>query len=139
MGEPQTLNPKPETLNAYAHLHCHTQFSVLQSTIKVQELVNKAFELGMPGVAITDHANMYGIYHFVDAVDAVNAKIKLENAKIEAGEADMADTLAEVRKLPQYNGRAAAMGFCYGGPYAILGPERLGYAAGITTATRPCY
>lgn len=52
--------------------------------------------------------------------------------KIKAGEADMADTLAEVRKQPQFNGRAAAMGFCYGGPYAILGPRRLGYDAGIS-------
>jgi carboxymethylenebutenolidase len=52
--------------------------------------------------------------------------------RIRAGEADMADTLAEVRKLPQFNGRAAAMGFCYGGPYAILGPKRLGYDAGIS-------
>ncbi len=43
----------------------------------------------------------------------------------------MADTLAEVRRQPQSNGRAAAMGFCYGGPYAILGPARLGYDAGI--------
>ena len=40
--------------------------------------------------------------------------------KIRAGESDMADTLAEVRRLPQSNGRAASMGFCYGGPYAIL-------------------
>ncbi len=52
--------------------------------------------------------------------------------KIAAGEADMADTLAEIRKLPQSNGRAAAMGFCYGGPYAILGPKRLGYDAGVS-------
>jgi carboxymethylenebutenolidase len=52
--------------------------------------------------------------------------------KIKAGEADMADTLAELRKLPQFNGRAAAIGFCYGGPYAILGPRRLGYEAGIS-------
>jgi carboxymethylenebutenolidase len=52
--------------------------------------------------------------------------------KIKAGEADMADTLAEVRKLPESNGRAAAMGFCYGGPYAILGPKRLGYEGGIS-------
>src|SRR5690349_11995455 len=52
--------------------------------------------------------------------------------KIKAGEADMADTLAEVRKLPQSNGRAASMGFCYGGPYAILGPKRLGYEGGIS-------
>ena len=52
--------------------------------------------------------------------------------RIKEGEADMADTLSEVRKLAQFNGRAAAMGFCYGGPYAILGPKRLGYAAGIS-------
>lgn len=52
--------------------------------------------------------------------------------RIREGEADMLDTLAEVRKLPQFNGRAAAMGFCYGGPYAILGPRRLGYEAGIS-------
>ena len=51
---------------------------------------------------------------------------------IKTGEADMADTLAEVRKLPQFNGRAATMGFCFGGPYAILGPKRLGYDAGIS-------
>jgi carboxymethylenebutenolidase len=44
----------------------------------------------------------------------------------------MADTLVHLRGLPQFNGRAAAMGFCYGGPYAILGPKRLGYAAGIS-------
>jgi carboxymethylenebutenolidase len=52
--------------------------------------------------------------------------------KIKTGEADLAGTLAEVRKLPQSNGRAAVIGFCYGGPYAILGPKRLGYDAGIS-------
>jgi carboxymethylenebutenolidase len=52
--------------------------------------------------------------------------------KIKTGEADMIDTLASLRQLPEFNGRAAAMGFCYGGPYAILGPKRLGYAAGIS-------
>jgi carboxymethylenebutenolidase len=52
--------------------------------------------------------------------------------KIRQGEADMADTLARLRQLPEFNGHAVAMGFCYGGPYAILGPKRLGYAAGIS-------
>jgi carboxymethylenebutenolidase len=65
-----------------------------------------------------------------DKRSAERSQPRLE--KIRAGEADMADTLAELRKLPQFNGRAAAMGFCYGGPYAILGPKRLGYAAGIS-------
>jgi len=52
--------------------------------------------------------------------------------KIKTGEADIADTLAELRKLKEFNGRAAVMGFCYSGPYSIIGPKRLGYAAGIT-------
>ncbi len=52
--------------------------------------------------------------------------------KIRTGEADLADTLAWLRKLPQSNARAAVIGFCYGGPYAILGPKRLGYDAGIS-------
>lgn len=52
--------------------------------------------------------------------------------RIKTGERDMTDTLAYLRTLAQFNGHAAAMGFCYGGPYAILGPKRLGYAAGIS-------
>ncbi|RXH08316.1 dienelactone hydrolase family protein [Bradyrhizobium guangzhouense] len=52
-------------------------------------------------------------------------------AQIKAGEEDMIDTLRHLGTIPQFNGQAAVMGFCYGGPYAILGPKRLGYAAGI--------
>jgi carboxymethylenebutenolidase len=52
--------------------------------------------------------------------------------RIKTGETDLADTLTYLRTLPQFNGRAAVMGFCYGGPYAIIGPKHLGYAAGIS-------
>lgn len=51
---------------------------------------------------------------------------------IKKGEGDMSDTLAELRKLAQFNGHAIAMGFCFGGPYAILGPKRLGYSGGVS-------
>ncbi len=51
--------------------------------------------------------------------------------RIRAGEADMADTRAQLRQVPSWNGRAAAMGFCYGGPFSVLGPARLGFDAGI--------
>jgi carboxymethylenebutenolidase len=51
---------------------------------------------------------------------------------IRSGEEDMTDTLNFLHTLTNFNGRAVAMGFCYGGPYAILGPKRLGYAAGIS-------
>jgi carboxymethylenebutenolidase len=52
--------------------------------------------------------------------------------KLKDGEKDLADTLAMLKKEPLFNGRAAVIGFCYGGPFAILGPKRLGYAAGIS-------
>jgi carboxymethylenebutenolidase len=52
--------------------------------------------------------------------------------KIKTGERDLADVLPVLRREPLFNGRAAVMGFCYGGPYAILGPKRLGYDAGIS-------
>ena len=52
--------------------------------------------------------------------------------KIKSGERDLADVLPVLREQPLFNGRAAVIGFCYGGPYAILGPKRLGYDAGIS-------
>jgi carboxymethylenebutenolidase len=51
--------------------------------------------------------------------------------KIKAGEADLVAVRETLRAEPAWNGRAAVIGFCYGGPYAILGPKRLGYDAGI--------
>ena len=65
-----------------------------------------------------------------DERSKTRAQPRLE--RIKTGEADLADTLAFLRTLPQFNGRAAVMGFCYGGPYALIGPKRLGYAAGIS-------
>jgi carboxymethylenebutenolidase len=52
--------------------------------------------------------------------------------KIASGEQDLKDVLALLRKQPVFNGKAAVIGFCYGGPYAVLGPKRLGYDAGIS-------
>lgn len=57
----------------FCHLHTHTQFSVLQSTISIQKLVNQAGAMQMPAVAITDIGNLMGAFHFVKAVKAFNA------------------------------------------------------------------
>ncbi len=64
--------------------------------------------------------------------DKTTARSQPRAEKIKTGEADMTDTLAYLRTLKQFNGRAATLGFCYGGPYAILGPKRLGFAAGMS-------
>ena len=64
-----------------------------------------------------------------DARAAQRAQPRLPVLK--TGETDMTDTLALIRTLPQHNGRTLAMGFCFGGPYALIGPRRLGFDAGI--------
>ena len=66
--------------------------------------------------------------------DGARAKARGQNraAIIEAGVKDLADTIAYLRTRPECNGRVAVIGLCYGGPYAILGPARLGCDAGIS-------
>ncbi|MEH6682311.1 MAG: DNA polymerase III subunit alpha [Sediminicola sp.] len=65
----------------FSHLHNHSQFSVLQSTINIKDLVSAAAKDKMPAVALTDHANMMGAFHFVKEVKAQNAAIKAKNAE----------------------------------------------------------
>ncbi|MEN8799034.1 MAG: PHP domain-containing protein, partial [Flavobacteriaceae bacterium] len=64
----------------FVHLHNHSQFSVLQSTIKIKDLVARAASLEMPAVALTDHANMMGAFRFVDEVNAHNKRVEVEKA-----------------------------------------------------------
>ncbi|MBS1637418.1 MAG: DNA polymerase III subunit alpha [Bacteroidetes bacterium] len=70
----------------FSHLHNHTQFSVLQSTSDVGDLVKKAAEYNCRGVALTDHGNMYGAFQFWQAIDKQNKSIKAHNEAIEKGE-----------------------------------------------------
>jgi DNA polymerase-3 subunit alpha len=63
----------------FVHLHNHTQFSVLQSTISVAKLVKAASENKMPAVAITDHANLMGAFHFVRDILYHNKTAKTKN------------------------------------------------------------
>jgi DNA polymerase-3 subunit alpha len=71
----------------FVHLHNHTQFSVLQSTISVPDLVKAAAKYKMPAVAMTDHANMMGAFHFVSNVLNHNKAAEAKNkAAIENGE-----------------------------------------------------
>ena len=66
------------------HLHNHTQFSVLQSTISVKKLVAAAADHQMPAVAITDHGNMMGAFHFVKEIGNYNRAIRQKNKDAEA-------------------------------------------------------
>lgn len=71
----------------FVHLHNHTQFSVLQSTIAIADLVGAAVQQKMPAVAMTDIGNMMGAFQFVRDIVAHNKSAKQKNEKaIEAGE-----------------------------------------------------
>lgn len=67
----------------FVHLHNHSQFSVLQSTISIPQLVSAAAEHNMPAVALTDHANMMGAFHFIRAVGNHNRTVEAKNKAAE--------------------------------------------------------
>jgi DNA polymerase-3 subunit alpha len=71
----------------FVHLHNHSQFSVLQSTIKIKDLIAVTAANHMKAVALTDHANMMGAFHFVKEVKTHNTLVKQKRAKAaKAGE-----------------------------------------------------
>ena len=59
---------------AFTHLHVHTEYSLLDGSSKIEELVARAKELGMDSLAITDHGVMYGVVAFYKAANAAGIK-----------------------------------------------------------------
>lgn len=50
----------------FVHLHVHTEYSLLDGAIRINDMIDRALSLGMDSVAITDHGNMYGVVQFFD-------------------------------------------------------------------------
>ncbi|MFZ9778218.1 MAG: DNA polymerase III subunit alpha, partial [Schleiferiaceae bacterium] len=61
-----------ESGSPFFHLHVHSQFSVLQATTKVPDLIKRAAADGQPAVALTDLGNMMGAFQFVQGVQTYN-------------------------------------------------------------------
>lgn len=51
-------------MSCFVHLNVHTEYSMLKSTVRIDELIKRAKALGMPAVAITDSDNLYGAVDF---------------------------------------------------------------------------
>jgi len=66
----------------FVHLHNHSQFSVLQATSRISQLVEATARHKMPAVAITDHANLMGAFHFIKAIKAHNKALDPEEQQI---------------------------------------------------------
>jgi DNA polymerase-3 subunit alpha len=61
-------------MSQFVHLHLHTDYSMLDGACDVEKLVHRVQELGMPAVAMTDHGNIFGAVHFVNAAHKAGVK-----------------------------------------------------------------
>jgi DNA polymerase-3 subunit alpha len=59
---------------SFVHLHQHTEFSLLDGMIRIKDLAQRAAQLGMPAVAMTDHGNLYGAIPFYQACKKAGIK-----------------------------------------------------------------
>src|ERR1043166_5195354 len=60
--------------DSFVHLHLHTEYSLLDGSIRMKELMKKAAELKMPAVAITDHGNLFGAIEFYQEAQRAGVK-----------------------------------------------------------------
>jgi DNA polymerase-3 subunit alpha len=58
----------------FVHLHLHTDYSMLDGACDVEKLCQRVKQLGMPAVAMTDHGNIFGAVHFVNAAKSAGVK-----------------------------------------------------------------
>ena len=99
-------------MRQFVHLHVHSQYSLLDGQASISKLIDKAIDDGMPGIALTDHGNMFGVKEFFNYIKKKNGarkdKIKSLQALIErlenstASEAEMGeDSSAALAKARQ--------------------------------------
>ena len=85
---------KQEAMQQFVHLHVHSQYSLLDGQASITKLVDKAIDDGMPGIALTDHGNMFGVKELFNYVKKKNSarkdKIKSLQGLIERLENDTA-------------------------------------------------
>src|SRR6059058_2317939 len=63
-----------QTDDSFVHLHTHTEFSLLDGASRITSLFEKAAELEMPAIAVTDHGAMFGALQFYEAGRATGVK-----------------------------------------------------------------
>ena len=67
---------KQGAMQPFVHLHVHSQYSLLDGQASITKLVDKAIDDGMPGIALTDHGNMFGVKEFFNYVKKKNSARK---------------------------------------------------------------
>ncbi|MCC6496670.1 MAG: DNA polymerase III subunit alpha [Propionibacteriaceae bacterium] len=60
--------------SGFVHLHCHSEYSMLDGAARLKELVARSEQLGMNALAVTDHGNLFGAYEFYKAAKGSSVK-----------------------------------------------------------------
>ena len=105
---------------SFAHLHVHTEYSILDGFSNIKALVQRAKDLGMPALAITDHGTMHGVVDFYHAAKEVDIKpiIGVEGYLAARGMKD---------RVPQYDKRSSHL--------LLLAENQTGYKNLLKIAT----
>src|SRR3970282_1999557 len=84
----------------FAELHCHSNFSFLDGASPVEDLVERAVELGLTGLAITDHQGLYGVVRFAAAAQEAGLRpvIGVEIELLDAAAPDPRGTVVPARR-----------------------------------------
>ena len=103
---------------AYAELHCHTDFSFLDGASPADDLVERALELGLSGLAVTDHQGLYGAVRFTSAAReaGLHALVGMEVELLDAATDDPHGIVVPPRRPSRRRspGAAAAFGSAVG-------------------------
>ena len=59
---------------SFVHLHVHSEYSLLDGFSNIKKLTQRAAEMGMPAIALTDHGTMFGVIEFFNAAQAAGIK-----------------------------------------------------------------
>src|SRR4030065_1984224 len=59
---------------SFVHLHVHSEYSLLDGFSNIEKLVQRAKEMGMPAIGLTDHGTMFGTIEFFNAATAAGIK-----------------------------------------------------------------
>jgi DNA polymerase III alpha subunit len=122
-----TTEPPEAPVASYAELHCHTHFSFLDGASPPDELVGRAVELGLAGLAVTDHGGLYGVVRFAAAAQEAGLR-PVVGVEIELMDAAVPDPAGVVVPPRRPRRRAPAVG----APLHGEGPRGDGLPA------RPC-
>jgi error-prone DNA polymerase len=121
-------------LPTYAELHSHTNFSFLHGASPVEDMTDRAAQLGLSGLAVTDHDGLYGVVRFTTAAEAVGLRpvLGIEIELMDPAAPDPGGIVLPARRRSRPRRGAASSGLLGGG-----GGGGAGVVEGLPARPRP--